>query len=170
MIEYFSQWISGIICVGILLGLLRLVTPHTNMTKYIYSLIGLIALIVILKPVISVLKIDGIDNIILNATQAIEDKTNSVNITDYSNYEEINKNNLKEEFAKNLGEDIEKKAEEIKIKQDNASLNVKVKISNTYNIEKINVAYTGSNMQEMIHFISSNYDTTKDKIIMSRGG
>ena len=159
MIEYFSQWISGIVCVGILLGLLRLVTPHTNMTKYIYSLIGIITLIVILKPLISVLKIDGIDNIILNATQAIEDKTNSVNITDYSNYEEMFKE-----------EDIEKKAEELKIKQENASLNVKVKISNTYNIEKINVAYTGTNMQEMIQFISSNYDTTKDKITLSRGG
>ena len=77
---------------------------------------------------------------------------------------------VKEEFAKNLGEDIEKKAEELKIKQENASLNVKVKISNTYNIEKINVAYTGTNMQEMIQFISSNYDTTKDKITLSRGG
>jgi len=170
MIEYFSEWISGIICVGILFTLVRLIMPESNLKKYINSLIGLVTILVIFKPVINTFKINELDKIVLNATHAIEDENNNVNITDYSNYEQINQNNLKEIFAKNLEKDIEKKAENASIKEKNSNLEVKVTISNTYNIEKINILYSGKNVEELVHFISTNYDTTKDKISLVKGG
>ena len=71
MLDVFKEWISAILAIGILFTVIRIILPNTNLKKYIYSLIGIVTILVIINPVISLIKNNNIDNIksiFLNAT------------------------------------------------------------------------------------------------------
>lgn len=167
MVEIFKNWISSILAIGILFTVIRIILPNTNLKKYIYSLMGIVTIIVIVSPVISLIKgnnVGSIKNILLNATNSIE--TSDVNYTDISNYEDINKNNVKENFKNNVEEDIKTKL----IKCIDNNIDVNIQITDTYNIENINIVLYGDTSFDITSFISKEYDIDKNKITIQKGG
>ncbi len=167
MLDVFKNWISSILAIGILFTVIKIILPNSNLKKYIYSLIGIITIIVIANPVISFVKksdTNTIKNILLNATSNIE--VSDINYTNISNYEDVNKNNVKENFKANVEEDIKNK---VSSNIDNG-VDVNIQITDTYNIEKINIILYEDTSFDIISFISKEYDVDKSKINIQKGG
>ena len=56
MLDTFRNWINMILALGILFTVIRIIVPNTKLKKYIYSLMGIVTIIVILSPVINLVK------------------------------------------------------------------------------------------------------------------
>lgn len=161
MLEVFRNWISSILGVGILFTVIKIILPNTNLKKYIYSLIGIVTIIVIIKPLISFFEdneLNSIKNIFLNATDELS--TSNINYTDISNYEDVNKNNVKENFKANLEEDLKEKL----AKNMENDVKIDIQIADTYDIEKINITIYGDTSFDVLSYVSNEYDVEKDKI------
>ena len=165
MLEVFKNWISSILAIGILFTIIRIILPNSHFKKYIYSLIGIVTIIVIISPVISAVKstnFDNIKDIVLNATNI---DSSDVNYTNLSNYEDVNENNVKKNFITSVENDIKEK---LSSNIDN-NVDVNIEITDTYNIEKINMTLYGETSFDILSFISEEYDIGKDKINLQRG-
>lgn len=165
MLEVFKNWISSILAIGILFTIIRIILPNSHFKKYIYSLIGIVTIIVIISPVISAVKstnFDNIKDIVLNATNI---DSSDVNYTNLSNYEDVNENNVKKNFITSVENDIKEK---LSSNIDN-NVDVNIEITDTYNIEKINITLYGETSFDILSFISEEYDIGKDKINLQRG-
>lgn len=165
MLDVFKNWISSILAIGILFTIIRIILPNSHFKKYIYSLIGIVTVIVIIGPVISAIKstdIDNMKNIILNATNL---GSSEVNYTNLSNYENVNENNVKKNFISSMENDIKEKLS----KNIDNNVDVNIEITDTYNIEKINITLYGETSFDILSFISEEYDIGKDKINLQRG-
>ncbi len=165
MLDVFKNWISSILAIGILFTIIRIILPNSHFKKYIYSLIGIVTIIVIISPVISAVKstnFDNIKDIVLNATNI---DSSDVNYTNLSNYEDVNENNVKKNFITSVENDIKEK---LSSNIDN-NVDVNIEITDTYNIEKINITLYGETSFDILSFISEEYDIGKDKINLQRG-
>lgn len=165
MLDVFKNWISSILAIGILFTIIRIILPNSHFKKYIYSLIGIVTIIVIISPVISAVKstnFDNIKDIVLNATNI---DSSDVNYTNLSNYEDVNENNVKKNFITRVENDIKEK---LSSNIDN-NVDVNIEITDTYNIEKINITLYGETSFDILSFISEEYDIGKDKINLQRG-
>ena len=109
MLDTFRNWINMILALGILFTVIRIIVPNTKLKKYIYSLMGIVTIIVILSPVINLIKNGDLENsfknIFLNMASA---ETLNTEYTNLSNYEDVNKNNVKENFKLNVENDKSK--------------------------------------------------------------
>ena len=99
MIEIVKEWIGSIISISFLAILVKLIVPNSNLKKYIYSILGLITVIVIFKPLVNN---SNMENVLLDATKNIELNASNYKYTYISNYEEINKKNIKESIKEKL--------------------------------------------------------------------
>lgn len=153
--------------IGILFTIIKIIIPNTNLKKYIYSLMGIITVIVIINPVISFFKsndLNSIKSILLNATNSID--TQNINYTSMSNYEDVNKNNVKENFKENVESDIKEKLSE----SIGENVDVNIQITDTYNIQKVNVTIYKDTSFDIVSFISKEYDIDGSKITIQKGG
>ena len=167
MLDVFKEWISSILAIGILFTIIKIIIPNTNLKKYIYSLMGIITVIVIINPVISFFKsndLNSIKSILLNATNSID--TQNINYTSMSNYEDVNKNNVKENFKENVESDIKEKLSE----SIGENVDVNIQITDTYNIQKVNVTIYKDTSFDVVSFISKEYDIDGSKITIQKGG
>ena len=167
MLDVFKEWISSILAIGILFTIIKIIIPNTNLKKYIYSLMGIITVIVIIKPVISFFKsndLNSIKSILLNATNSID--TQNITYTSMSNYEDVNKNNVKENFKENVDSDIKEKLSE----SIGENVDVNIQITDTYNIQKVNVTIYKDTSFDIVSFISKEYDIDGSKITIQKGG
>ena len=167
MLDVFKEWISSILAIGILFTIIKIIIPNTNLKKYIYSLMGIITVIVIINPVISFFKsndLNSIKSILLNATNSID--TKNINYTSMSNYEDVNKNNVKENFKENVESDIKEKLSE----SIGENVDVNIQITDTYNIQKVNVTIYKDTSFDIVSFISKEYDIDGSKITIQKGG
>lgn len=167
MLDVFKEWISSILAIGILFTIIKIIIPNTNLKKYIYSLMGIITVIVIINPIISFFKsndLNSIKSILLNATNSID--TQNINYTSMSNYEDVNKNNVKENFKENVESDIKEKVSE----SIGENVDVNIQITDTYNIQKVNVTIYKDTSFDIVSFISKEYDIDGSKITIQKGG
>ena len=167
MLDVFKEWISSILAIGILFTIIKIIIPNTNLKKYIYSLMGIITVIVIINPVISFFKsndLNSIKSILLNATNSID--TQNINYTSMSNYEDVNKNNVKENFKEHVESDIKEKLSE----SIGENVDVNIQITDTYNIQKVNVTIYKDTSFDIVSFISKEYDIDGSKITIQKGG
>ncbi len=167
MLDTFRNWINMILAIGILFTVIRIIVPNTKLKKYIYSLMGIVTIIVILGPVINLVKNgdlkDSFKNIFLNMATA---ETLNMEYTNLSNYEDINKNNVKENFKSSVENDIKQKLSE-NIENE---IQVEIDITDTYNIDKVTVKVTGDTSFDIVSFINQEYDIDKQKVTVEKGG
>lgn len=167
MLDTFRNWINMILALGILFTVIRIIVPNTKLKKYIYSLMGIVTIIVILNPVINLIKNGDLENsfknIFLNMASA---ETLNTEYTNLSNYEDVNKNNVKENFKLNVENDIKQKlAQNI----DN-EIQVEIDITDTYNIDKVIINVVGDTSFDIASFINQEYDIDRQKVIIQKGG
>ena len=167
MLDTFRNWINMILALGILFTVIRIIVPNTKLKKYIYSLMGIVTIIVILNPVINLIKNGDLENsfknIFLNMASA---ETLNTEYTNLSNYEDINKNNVKENFKLNVENDIKQKLTQ---NIDN-EVQVEIDITDTYNIDRVIVNIVGDTSFDIASFINQEYDIDRQKVIIQKGG
>ncbi len=164
MIEIFKTWLNMIIITGIIFTIIRIITPNTSMKKYVYSLIGIVTVIVILSPVISIISNGDIGRELSESLQDI--MTVETMSSNYIDYEEVGKNNIKENFKSKIETDIKNKLND----KINQPFEVNVQISDAYNIDKVYITLTASTGYDISSYISQEYDILKENIIINKGG
>lgn len=173
MMEIFRNWIVAMLCLGILVVIVQLVVPKTNLRKYIYSLIGIVTVITIISPIVDVLKNGNVSDSISSVLDSIS--SNEDTITVNSNGVQDKQNELlKVQFIDNLKSDIM-----FKLAHKDVEVNdINISVDDDYNITrievkiaKINVEKTNLNsVNEVIKYINSEYDIDYSKISVIEEG
>lgn len=173
MIEIFKGWISSMLCIGIVITFIQLIVPKTNLKKYIYSLIGIITILTLVSPMVSLIKNKEVEESVTQVIANIEGNTGNANMYD-EKYQEKTENVVREAFAQNMKKDIINKLSEKGIN----SKSIDIFMTEQYNIEKIKICIEKINKEEasidsvtnVIKYINEEYDLDFSKIEVIEDG
>ena len=174
MIEIFRNWIVAMLCLGILIVIIQLITPKTNLRKYIYTLVGIITVITILSPVVDVLKNTDVEESISSILSSITMDEDAITVN--SDGLEDKKNELvKIQFIDNLKSDVMFKLAEKRIEVND----INIVIDEDYNIIKLELKIAKldkektsiNSVNEVVGYINGEYDIDYSKIsVIEEGG
>lgn len=173
MIEVFKNWIVALLCLSILIVIVQLIIPKTNIKKYIYTLIGLITVITIISPIADILKNKDVEESISKVLLSIENNGQIISVN--SDFSEDERNELvKMQFIDNLKSDIMLKlaSKNIEVNNINISIDDEYDIKKIYiQISKINVEKASINsVNEIISYLNTQYDIDSSKITLIEEG
>lgn len=167
MIEIFRNWIVALLCLSILIVIIQLVIPKTNLRKYIYTLIGIITVITIISPVVDLLKKQDIKESIADVLSSFNtnDATVSVNSSDL---EEKKTGLVKVQFIDSIKQDIKDKLESKNI----TVKSINVAVDDNYDISRLEIKILKSktgivSVNEIVKYVNNEYgiDYTKISIV-----
>lgn len=173
MIEIFRNWIVAMLCLGILIVIVQLVIPKTNLRKYIYSLIGIVTVITIVSPIVDVLKTGDVSSSISSVLDSMTSNEDTITVNS-DGLQDKQKELLKVQFIENLKSDVM-----FKLAHKDVEVNsINISVDDDYNvtkielkIAKINVEKTSLNsINEVVKYINSEYDIDYSKISVIEEG
>ena len=173
MIEIFRNWIIAILCLSILVVIVQLVIPKTNLRKYIYSLIGIITVITIVSPVVDVLKNGNISDSISGILESISGNEDTVTVNS-DGLEDKRNQLLKVQFIENLKSDVMFKLAQKSVEVNN----INISVDDDYNITRIelkiakldNKKNSLISVNEIVQYLNSEYDIAYSKISVVEEG
>src|SRR5574344_1773803 len=167
MIGIFKSWIIALLCLAILVVIVQLIIPKTNLRKYIYTLIGIITVITIISPVVDMLKKGNIQSSISEVLSKFSNNSDTISVN--SDGLESQKNQLiKIQFIQNVKSDVM-----LKLAEKNIVVNdINIVIDNDYNITKMEIKIAKidnknasiNSVSQMISYINTQYDIDYSKI------
>ena len=170
MIEIFRNWIVALLCLSILIVIIQLVIPKTNLRKYIYTLIGIITVITIISPVVDLLKKQDIKESIADVLSSFNtnDATISVNSSDL---EEKKTGLVKVQFIDSIKQDIKDKLESKNI----TVKSINVSVDDNYDITKLEIKILKSktgivSVNEIVKYVNNEYGIDYSKISIVEEG
>ena len=170
MIEIFRNWIVALLCLSILIVIIQLVIPKTNLRKYIYTLIGIITVITIISPVVDLLKKQDIKESIADVLSSFNtnDATASVNSSDL---EEKKTGLVKVQFIDSIKQDIKDKLESKNI----TVKSINVSVDDNYDITKLEIKILKSkngivSVNEIVKYLNNEYGIDYSKISIVEEG
>lgn len=170
MIEIFRNWIVALLCLSILIVIIQLVIPKTNLRKYIYTLIGIITVITIISPVVDLLKKQDIKESIADVLSSFNtnDATVSVNSSDL---EEKKTGLVKVQFIDSIKQDIKDKLESKNI----TVKSINVSVDDNYDITKLEIKILKSkngivSVNEIVKYLNNEYGIDYSKISIVEEG
>lgn len=170
MIEIFRNWIVALLCLSILIVIIQLVIPKTNLRKYIYTLIGIITVITIISPVVDLLKKQDIKESIADVLSSFNtnDATVSVNSSDL---EEKKTGLVKVQFIDSIKQDIKDKLESKNI----TVKSINVTVDDNYDITKLEIKILKSkngivSVNEIVKYLNNEYGIDYSKISIVEEG
>lgn len=170
MIEIFRNWIVALLCLSILIVIIQLVIPKTNLRKYIYTLIGIITVITIISPVVDLLKKQDIKESIADVLSSFNtnDATVSVNSADL---EEKKTGLVKVQFIDSIKQDIKDKLESKNI----TVKSINVSVDDNYDITKLEIKILKSkngivSVNEIVKYLNNEYGIDYSKISIVEEG
>ena len=173
MIEIFKNWIIAMLCLGILIVIIQLITPKTNLRKYIYTLVGIITVITILSPIVDILTKSDVEESISNVLSSINMENDAITVNS-EGLEDKKNELLKIQFIDNLKSDITTKLKEKSVK----TKNINVSVDEGYNItklelkiekldkEKVNI----NSVNQIVGYINNEYSIDYSKISVIEEG
>ena len=173
MIEIFRNWIVAMLCLGILIVIVQLVIPKTNLRKYIYSLIGIVTVITIVSPIVDVLKTGNVSSSISSVLDSMSSNEDTITVNSDGLQDKQNEL-LKVQFIENLKSDVM-----FKLAHKDVVVNsINISVDDDYNITKIEVKIAKINVEktslnsvnEVIKYINSEYDIDYSKISVIEEG
>lgn len=173
MIEIFRNWIVAMLCLGILIVIVQLVIPKTNLRKYIYSLIGIVTVITIVSPIVDVLKIGNVSSSISSVLDSMSSNEDTITVNSDGLQDKQNEL-LKVQFIENLKSDVM-----FKLAHKDVEVNsINISVDDDYNITKIEVKIAKINVEktslnsvnEVVKYINSEYDIDYSKISVIEEG
>lgn len=173
MIEIFRNWIVAMLCLGILIVIVQLVIPKTNLRKYIYSLIGIVTVITIVSPIVDVLKTGNVSSSISTVLDSMSSNEDTITVNSDALQDKQNEL-LKVQFIENLKSDVM-----FKLAHKDVVVNsINISVDDDYNITKIEVKIAKINVEktslnsvnEVIKYINSEYDIDYSKISVIEEG
>lgn len=111
MIEYLSEWLKKLIFLVIVAGLVDLVLPNSNIQKYARLVIGLIIILTLLSPILTLLNVNEISRMIAQNAFALQQSKfldeQYVEVEQMaSNLEYVNQQAILARLKQNLEQDI----------------------------------------------------------------
>lgn len=173
MIEIFRNWIVAMLCLGILIVIVQLVIPKTNLRKYVYSLIGIVTVITIVSPIVDVLKTGNVSSSISSVLDSMSSNEDTITVNSDGLQDKQNEL-LKVQFIENLKSDVM-----FKLAHKDVVVNsINISVDDDYNITKIEVKIAKINVEktslnsvnEIIKYINSEYDIDYSKISVIEEG
>lgn len=173
MIEIFRNWIVAMLCLGILIVIVQLVIPQTNLRKYVYSLIGIVTVITIVSPIVDVLKTGNVSSSISSVLDSMSSNEDTITVNSDGLQDKQNEL-LKVQFIENLKSDVM-----FKLAHKDVVVNsINISVDDDYNITKIEVKIAKINVEktslnsvnEVIKYINSEYDIDYSKISVIEEG
>lgn len=173
MIEIFRNWIVAMLCLGILIVIVQLVIPKTNLRKYIYSLIGIITVITIVSPIVDVLKTGNVSSSISSVLDSMSSNEDTITVNSDGLQDKQNEL-LKVQFIENLKSDVM-----FKLAHKDVVVNsINISVDDDYNVTKIEVKIAKINVEktnlnsvnEVVKYINSEYDIDYSKISVIEEG
>lgn len=173
MIEIFRNWIVAMLCLGILIVIVQLVIPKTNLRKYVYSLIGIVTVITIVSPIVDVLKTGNVSSSISSVLDSMSSNEDTITVNSDGLQDKQNEL-LKVQFIENLKSDIM-----FKLAHKDVVVNsINISVDDDYNVTKIEVKIAKINVEktslnsvnEVIKYINSEYDIDYSKISVIEEG
>ena len=170
MIEIFRNWIVALLCLSILIVIIQLVIPKTNLRQYIYTLIRIITVITIISPVVDLLKKQDIKESIADVLSSFNtnDATVSVNSSDL---EEKKTGLVKVQFIDSIKQDIKDKLESKNI----TVKSINVSVDDNYDITKLEIKILKSkngivSVNEIVKYLNNEYGIDYSKISIVEEG
>ena len=173
MIEIFRNWIVAMLCLGILIVIVQLVIPKTNLRKYVYSLIGIVTVITIVSPIVDVLKTGNVSSSISSVLDSMSSNEDTITVNSDALQDKQNEL-LKVQFIENLKSDVM-----FKLAHKDVVVNsINISVDDDYNVTKIEVKIAKINVEktslnsinEVIKYINSEYDIDYSKISVIEEG
>ena len=173
MIEIFRNWIVAMLCLGILIVIVQLVIPKTNLRKYVYSLIGIVTVITIVSPIVDVLKTGNVNSSISSVLDSMSSNEDTITVNSDGLQDKQNEL-LKVQFIENLKSDVM-----FKLAHKDVVVNsINISVDDDYNVTKIEVKIAKINVEktslnsvnEVIKYINSEYDIDYSKISVIEEG
>lgn len=173
MIEIFRNWIVAMLCLGILIVIVQLVIPKTNLRKYVYSLIGIVTVITIVSPIVDVLKTGNVSSSISSVLDSMSSNEDTITVNSDGLQDKQNEL-LKVQFIENLKSDVM-----FKLAHKDVEVNsINISVDDDYNVTKIEVKIAKINVEktslnsvnEVIKYINSEYDIDYSKISVIEEG
>ncbi len=173
MIEIFRNWIVAMLCLGILIVIVQLVIPKTNLRKYVYSLIGIVTVITIVSPIVDVLKTGNVSSSISSVLDSMSSNEDTITVNSDGLQDKQNEL-LKVQFIENLKSDVM-----FKLAHKDVEVNsINISVDDDYNITKIEVKIAKINVEktslnsvnEVVKYINSEYDIDYSKISVIEEG
>lgn len=148
MIEYLSDWFKKLIFLVILAGLVDMVLPNSNIQKYARMVLGLLIILTLLSPVLSLLNINDLSNVIWqNAYLMQQNQVHKVGLAEVeqmaSNLERVNQQAILSRLKANLEQEIALSIRNIYEIEANVDVHLKVNRNMEANIDKIVVYLQG---------------------------
>lgn len=173
MIEIFRNWIVAMLCLGILIVIVQLVIPKTNLRKYVYSLIGIVTVITIVSPIVDVLKTGNVSSSISSVLDSMSSNEDTITVNSDGLQDKQNEL-LKVQFIENLKSDVM-----FKLAHKDVEVNsINISVDDDYNVTKIEVKIAKINVEktslnsvnEVVKYINSEYDIDYSKISVIEEG
>ena len=170
MIEIFRNWIVALLCLNILIVIIQLVIPKTNLRKYIYTLIGIITVITIISPVVDLLKKQDIKESIADVLSSFNTNDAAISVNS-SDLEEKKTGLVKVQFIDSIKQDIKDKLESKNI----TVKSINVSVDDNYDITKLEIKITKSktgivSVNEIVKYVNNEYGIDYSKISIVEEG
>lgn len=170
MIEIFRNWIVALLCLSILIVIIQLVIPKTNLRKYIYTLIGIITVITIISPVVDLLKKQDIKESIADVLSSFNTNDATVSVNSYD-LEEKKTGLVKVQFIDSIKQDIKDKLESKNI----TVKSINVSVDDNYDITKLEIKILKSkngivSVNEIVKYLNNEYGIDYSKISIVEEG
>lgn len=170
MIEIFRNWIVALLCLSILIVIIQLVIPKTNLRKYIYTLIGIITVITIISPVVDLLKKQDVKESIANVLSSFNTNDAAISVNS-SDLEEKKTGLVKVQFIDSIKQDIKDKLESKNI----TVKSINVSVDDNYDITKLEIKILKSktgivSVNEIVKYVNNEYGIDYSKISIVEEG
>ena len=170
MIEIFRNWIVALLCLSILIVIIQLVIPKTNLRKYIYTLIGIITVITIISTVVDSLKKQDIKESIADVLSSFNTNDAAVSVNS-SDLEEKKTGLVKVQFIDSIKQDIKDKLESKNI----TVKSINVSVDDNYDITKLEIKILKSkngivSVNEIVKYLNNEYGIDYSKISIVEEG
>ena len=167
MVDIFKNWVSAMLCIGIMVTFIQLIIPKTNLKKYIYSLIGVITIITLIAPAIDLLKNNDVEESVSQVVANISN-TDTNNEIDSQEYTKKTEDAVRMDFAQNFKNDISYRLEEKGI----ITKTIDIFLTDQYNVEKIKINIQKidkaksslADVNNVVKYINEQYDIEMSKI------
>lgn len=170
IVNLIKNWVSSLLCLGIITAFLQLIIPNSKFKKYINSLIGIVMIITVLSPVIKIYNDDKLKESVEEVISTFSPTENE----DAKVVSNLNNSLVKEQFIKRLKEDaiLKLKEKSIIVKY------IDIQMDELYNIQLININIEKfdeklidiNETADIAKYIQSEYDVDISKIKVSESG
>lgn len=163
MVEWFNNWIQGIIIAVIIATIIEMILPHGTIKKYIKVVIGMYILFAIISPLIEKVTHIDTEKILDTSSYAkeIEDTDNKIN----KKIESDNSKTIKDIYLNNVENDIKTKLKQKGYNVKNILANAEGK--DNYEISKISLSLEKIDNNKQNTYQSNDIDIQINEVILS---